>query len=119
MGLCSWLCSRKHWDSREKKSTSSLGTSCLVFIVAYRACTINSHWAAYLKFIERKNILKTPYFRSKNALLSRRNCLRDRRPKFHMVYVCDVTVFDEQTKMAESEGKREIIPAERVKNKRY
>ena len=36
-----------------------------------------------------------------------------------MVYVCDVTVFDEQTKMAESEGKREIIPAERVKNKRY
>lgn len=36
---------------------------------AYRACIINSHWATYLKFIERKNILKTPYFRSKNALL--------------------------------------------------
>ena len=28
------------------------------------------------------------------------------RPKCHMIYVCDVTVFDEQTNMAENEEKR-------------
>ena len=39
------------------------------------------------------------------------NCkfVRDRRPKFHMVYVCDVIAFDQQTNMAEGEGKRKIL----------
>lgn len=85
---------------------------------------MNSDWGALLIYF----LLYTSYYRN-DALRqelaekeekiiqytqrwgNQENCkfVRDWRPKFHMVYVCDVIAFDQQTNMAEGKGKREIL----------
>jgi len=59
-----------------------------------------------VKFLDRENILKPLFFVQNTRYFHVEIVPEIARSKCHMIYVCDVTTFDKQTSVAESEGKR-------------
>jgi len=67
---------------------------------------VNNVRKTIVKFLDGENILKPLFFVQNTRYFHVEIVPEIARPKCQMVYVCDVTVFDKQTNMAESEGKR-------------
>ena len=68
---------------------------------------VNNVRKTVVKSLDRENILKSLFFvqNTRYIYFHVEIVPEITRPKCHMVYVCDVTVFDKQFNMAESEGK--------------
>jgi len=67
---------------------------------------VNNVRKTVVTFLDRENILKPLFFVQDTHHFYVEIVPEIARPKWHMIYVCDVTVFDKQTHMTESEEKR-------------
>jgi len=67
---------------------------------------VNNVRKTVVKFLDRENTLKILFSVENMRYFHVEIVPEIARPKCPMIYVCDVTVFDKQTNMAESEGKR-------------